>query len=339
MNLKEVKDIARKKMKGVCNICRECDGVWCRGMVPGMGGAGDGSTMQRNYSKLREIRIMMKTLHNAKNPNMKYEFLGKMLETPMMIAPITGLDYNAGGSIKEEDYIDDIVNGSLECGTIAMIGDGGNPDFYKWGIEALKKVDGNGVAIIKPRENSEIIKRIKMAEEVGALAVGVDTDGAGLLVMASMGQPVGPKSKEELKELVNSTKLPFIVKGILSVEEAKIAMEAGVAGIIVSNHGGRVLNGTISAVETLTEIKKAVGDKMVVIADGGVREGMDIVKFLALGANCILVGRPVIWGSVGGRREGVKLTLDTLKNQFYQGMILTGAKNLEEINIDMVFKG
>jgi isopentenyl diphosphate isomerase/L-lactate dehydrogenase-like FMN-dependent dehydrogenase len=220
-----------------------------------------------------------------------------------------------------------------------MIGDGGNPDFYRWGIEALKKVDGNGIAIIKPRENSEIIKRIKMAEEVGALAVGVDTDGAGLLVMASMGQPVGPKSKEELKELVDSTKLPFIVKGILSVEEAIIAMEAGVAGIIVSNHGGRVLNGTISAVETLTKIKEAVGDKVVVIADGGVREGMDIIKFLALGADCVLVGRPVIWGSVGGRREVVKLTLDTLKNQLYQGMILTGANNLSELNEDNIYKG
>jgi isopentenyl diphosphate isomerase/L-lactate dehydrogenase-like FMN-dependent dehydrogenase len=155
--------------------------------------------------------------------------------------------------------------------------------------------------------------------------------------MAQMGQPVGPKSLEELKELVNSTKLPFILKGILSIEEAKIAMEAGIAGIVVSNHGGRVFNGTISSVETLSEIKEVVGDKMVVIADGGVREGMDILKFLALGADCVLIGRPIIWGSVGGRKEGVKLTLDTLKNQLYQGMILTGANNLGEIDKKMLF--
>ena len=339
MNLIEVKKKAREKMKGVCVICRECNGVWCRGMVPGMGGAGDGSTMQRNYDKLREIRIIMKTLHSAKNPDMKYKFLGKVLSSPMIIAPVTGLNYNAGGSIAEEDYIDDIVNGSIECGTIAMIGDGGNPDFYRWGIEALKKIDGNGVAIIKPRENNEIIKRIRMAEDAGAFAVGVDIDGAGLLVMASMGQPVGPKSIDELKELVDSTKLPFIVKGILSVDEAKIAMEVGVAGIIVSNHGGRVLNGTISSVETLAEIKEVVGSKMVVIADGGVREGMDIVKFLALGADCVLVGRPIIWGSVGGRREGVKLTLETLKNQLYQAMILTGVGSLEDIDKSIIYRG
>jgi 4-hydroxymandelate oxidase len=338
MNLAEIKKNAREKMKGVCAICRECNGVWCRGMVPGMGGAGNGSTMQRNYNKLNEIRLMMKTLHDAKDPDVKFNFLGKVLSSPVMVAPITGLNYNAGGAIDEEDYIDDIVNGSLECGTIAMIGDGGNPDFYRWGIEAIKKVDGNGVAIIKPRENSEIIKRIRMAEDAGALAVGVDVDGAGLLVMNTMGQPVGPKSVEELKELVASTKLPFILKGILSVEEAKIAMEAGVTGIIVSNHGGRVLNGTISSVETLTEISAAVGDKMVVIADGGVREGMDIVKFLALGAHCVLVGRPIIWGSVGGRKEGVKLTLETLRNQLYQAMILTGAGSLEEIDKSMIYR-
>ncbi len=338
MNLADVKNNAREKMKGVCAVCRECNGVWCRGMVPGMGGSGNGSTMQRNYNKLNEIRVMMKTLHDAKDPDVKFNFLGKVLSSPVMVAPITGLNYNAGGAVEEEDYIDDIVNGSLECGTIAMIGDGGNPDFYRWGIEAIKKVEGNGVAIIKPRENSEIIKRIRMAEEAGALAVGVDVDGAGLLVMNTMGQPVGPKSVDELKELVNSTKLPFILKGILSVEEAKIAMEAGVAGIIVSNHGGRVLNGTISSVETLAEISAAVGDKMLVIADGGVREGMDIVKFLALGAHCVLAGRPVIWGSVGGRREGVKLTLETLKNQLYQAMILTGAGSLEEINKGMIYR-
>ena len=123
MNLIEVRKNAREKMKGVCAICRECNGVWCRGMVPGMGGAGDGSTMQRNYNKLKEIRIMMKALHSAKNPNTRYEFLGKVLSSPMMIAPITGLNYNAGGAIEEEDYIDDIVNGSVDCGTIAMIGD------------------------------------------------------------------------------------------------------------------------------------------------------------------------------------------------------------------------
>ena len=338
MNLKDVKKNAREKMKGVCAICRECNGVWCRGMVPGMGGSGNGSTMQRNYNKLNEIRIMMKTLHNVKDPNVKFNFLGKVLSSPLVVAPITGLNYNAGGAISEEDYIDDIVNGSIECGTIAMIGDGGNPDFYKWGIEAIKKVKGNGVAIIKPRENSEIIKRIRMAEEVGALAVGIDIDGAGLLVMKTMGQPVGPKSIEELKELVESTKLPFILKGILSVEEAKIAMKAGVAGIIVSNHGGRVFNGTISSTEVLAEISEAVGDKMLIIADGGVREGIDVVKFLALGAHCVLVGRPIIWGSVGGRREGVKLTLETLKNQLYQSMILTGALSLEKINKNMIYK-
>ncbi|RUA08781.1 MAG: alpha-hydroxy-acid oxidizing protein [Fusobacteria bacterium] len=338
MNLKEVRDNAREKMKGFCAVCRECNGVWCRGLVPGMGGAGDGSSMQRNYEKLKEVRIMMKTLHNVKDPNTKYEFLGKELSTPMIVAPITGLNYNAGGAITEEEYINDVVNGSIECGTIAMIGDGGNPDFLRWGIEAIKKADGNGIAIIKPRENSEIIKRIKMAEEAGAFAVGVDTDGAGLLVMATMGQPVGPKSQEELKELVESTKLPFIVKGILSVEEAIIAADAGVAGIIVSNHGGRILNGTISAIETLSEIKKAVGDRVVVIADGGVREGMDIIKFIASGADCVLVGRPVIWGSIGGRKEGVKVTLDTLKNQLRQGMILTGAKDIESIGEEMIVK-
>ena len=330
MNLVEVRNRARIKMKKVCVVCRECNGVWCRGMVPGMGGAGDGSSMQRNYDKLKEVRVMMKTLHNAKDPDTKYTFLGKVLSSPMMVAPITGLSSNGGGAIEEKDYIDDIVHGSIESGIIPMIGDGGDPDFYRWGIEALDQIGGNGVAIIKPRSNSEIIKKIRMAEEVGALAVGVDIDSAG------KGQLVEPKSIEDLRELVNSTKLPFILKGILSVEEAKIAMEVGVAGIIVSNHGGRVLNGTISAIETVGAIKKVVGDKIIIIADGGVREGVDILKFLASGADSVLVGRPVMWGSIGGRREGVKLTLDTLEKQLYQAMILTGVEDIKSIGEDIL---
>ncbi len=336
MNLLEVKKNAKEKMKGFCALCDTCNGIWCRGRVPGMGGAGDGSTMQRNYEKLKEIRVIMKTLHNVRKPDTKYKFLEKILSSPMMVAPITGLNYNAGGGVEEKDYIDDVINGSMECGTIAMIGDGGNPDFYKWGLEGIEKANGNGIAIIKPRENSEIIKRIRMAEEVGALAVGIDIDGAGLLTMEAMGQPVGPKSINELRELVESTKLPFILKGIVSVEEARIAAEVGVAGIVVSNHGGRVLNGTISPVEVLPEIVEAVGEKLIVIADGGVREGVDIIKLLALGAHSVLIGRPVIWGSIGGRRKGVKLILETLRNQLYQGMLLTGASNLKNINKSMI---
>ncbi|WP_372713751.1 alpha-hydroxy-acid oxidizing protein [Ilyobacter sp.] len=336
MELREVRSNAREKMKGFCNLCTECNGVWCAGQVPGMGGAGTGESFKRSFEKLKNIKLSMKTLHSATNPNTSFAIFGEKLSIPVITAPITGTKFNMGGGVSDEEYINDVVFGSLDAGTIAMIGDTGDSSCYVHGIEALKKSGGKSIAIIKPRENSEIIYRIKMAEEAGALAVGVDIDGAGLVTMKLFGQPVGPKTPEELKELVSSTELPFIVKGVLSVEEAKICVKAGAAAIVVSNHGGRVLNHTLAPCEVLGDIVKAVGDDIIVLADGNVREGADVIKYIALGAKGVLIGRPVIWGSIGGRQEGVKTVLETIKSQLYQGMILTGSHSIDSIDKDKI---
>ena len=338
MDIKEVKENARERMKGFCNLCRECDGVWCAGKVPGMGGTGTGNSFKRAHDKLKEIKVVMRTIHSAVNPSLETSLFGEKLSFPAISAPITGTVFNMGGYVNDEEYSDDVVLGSIDAGTIAMIGDTGDPKCFEHGINAIKKAGGKGIAIIKPRENSEIIKRIKIAEEAGAVAVGIDSDGAGLVTMKLFGQPVGPKSFEDLKVLVNSTKLPFIVKGILSVDEAVLCAEAGVHTIIVSNHGGRVLNETLAPCEVLEDIVKAVGDKINVLADGSIREGVDILKYLALGAKGVLIGRPLIWGSIGGRQEGVKVTLETLKNQLYQSMILTGCSDVKNINPKTIIK-
>ena len=338
MDIKEIRENARERMKGFCNMCRECDGVWCAGKVPGMGGTGTGGSFKRAHDKLKDIKVVMKTIHSAVDPILETSIWGKTLSFPGIVAPITGTVFNMGGYVNDAEYSDDVVLGAVDAGTIAMVGDTGEPTCFEHGIEAIKKAGGNGIAIIKPRENDEIIKRIRIAEEAGAAAVGIDSDGAGLVTMKLFGQPVGPKSVEDLKILVNSTKLPFIVKGILSVDEAKLCVEAGVDTIIVSNHGGRVLNETLAPCEVLEDIVKEVGDKINVLADGSVREGVDILKYLALGAKAVLIGRPVIWGSIGGRQEGVKVTLDTFKNQLYQSMILTGCPDVNNVNPKTIVK-
>lgn len=338
MDIKEIRENAKERMKGFCALCKECDGKWCAGKVPGMGGCGTGSSFQRTHDKLKEIKVVLRTIHSATNPILETSIFGKTLSFPAIVAPITGTVFNMGGYVSDEEYSDDVVLGAEAAGTIAMVGDTGDPKCFEYGINALKKANGNGIAIIKPRENSEIIKRIKIAEEAGAIAVGIDSDGAGLVTMKLFGQPVGPKSLEDLKEIVKSTKLPFIVKGILSVEEAKLCVEAGVNTIVVSNHGGRVLNETLAPCEVLEDIVKEVGDKINVLVDGGVREGVDILKYLALGAKGVLIGRPVIWGSIGGRQEGVKVVLETLRSQLYQSMILTGCNNVNNVSRKTIIK-
>lgn len=338
MEMNILRENAKEKMKGFCNLCRVCDGVWCAGKVPGMGGTGSGSSFKINYEKLKEIKLVLRTIHTATEPKLKINLWGKEIASPMLGAPITGTKFNMGGGVTEEEYCNDIVQGCLEAGTLGMIGDTGDPTCYEFGLKAIKEVGGLGVAIIKPRSNEEIIKRIKMAEEAGAIAVGVDLDGAGLVTMKLFGQPVGPKSVEDLKKLVKSTNLPFIAKGIMSVDEALACVEAGVDTIVVSNHGGRVLDYCQASCEVLEDIVKAVGDKINVLADGSVREGVDVLKYLALGAKGVLVGRPLIWGSIGGRKEGVVTIMNTLKNQLAQAMILTGSEDVKLISNKIIAK-
>lgn len=329
MDIKEVKKNAKERMKDFCILCPECNGRWCAGKVPGMGGAGNGGSFTRTFEKLKEVKLAMRTLHNVSDPKLSYSIFEEELSFPAIVAPITGTKFNMGGYVNDIEYSEDVVLGALDAGTIAMVGDTGDPNCFAAGIDAIKKANGKGIAIIKPRENSEIIKRIKIAEAAGAIAVGVDVDGAGLVTMKLFNQPVGPKSLNDLKEIIASTDLPFIVKGILTVDEAKLCVAAGAAAIVVSNHGGRCLNETFAPAEVLKDIAEAVGDDIIVLADGGVREGVDILKYLALGAKAVLIGRPIIWGSIGGRQQGVKVILDTLKAQLYQSMILTGAEDVK----------
>lgn len=338
MDMKIIRENARERMKGYCAICPQCNGNWCAGKIPGMGGAGSGDSFKRAYDELKKYKLVVKTIHNVKNPKLETEFFGEKIDFPILGAPITGAKYNMGGYISEDEYCTYITEGSLKAGTISMLGDTADPEAYEYGIKMIKKAGGRAISIIKPRENSEIIRKIKMAEEAGAFAVGMDIDGAGLIIMKLFGQPVSPKTFEELKELVESTKLPFIVKGIMSVEDAIMCVDAGVAAIIVSNHGGRVLNESLAPIEVLEEIVEAVGDKITIIVDGAVREGVDVLKYLALGAKFVLLGRPLIWGAVGGAEEGVVEIYNTLKNQLIQGMLLTGTADLKNVDKKIIRK-
>ena len=338
MDLKTVRAQAKENLKGYCRVCPICDGRACAGEVPGMGGTGTGISFKNNLSALASYNLNMRTLHDATNPSTETELFGTRLSSPIMGAPMTGTPYNMGGAISERDFIGMIVSGSIEAGTLGWTGDGADPAMYTSGLEAIAQENGKGIPIIKPREQKVIIECIRRAEEAGALAIGVDIDGAGLVTMALKGQPVGPKTTEEIKELVNATKLPFILKGIMTVDEAEMAVEAGVSTIVVSNHGGRILDFTPGAASVLPAIAAAVKGKVTILADGGIRTGVDVLKLLALGADGVLVGRPLVVGVYGGGTAGVKLLLDKMTAELKQAMILTGCQSIKDIDSRVIYR-
>ncbi len=338
MDWKSVRKTARERMKGYCKMCPVCDGRGCVGEVPGMGGLGTGASFSANLDALAKVKLRLRTLHGVTEAKTDCRLLGMDLSMPIMAAPVTGLKYNTGGGLGEAEYAELVIQGCVQAGSVGWIGDGADPAMYESGLEAIKSSQGRGVAIIKPRAQDEVLKRIKMAEEAGVQAVGMDVDGAGLITMAQFGQPVGPKNPDEIRQLVSSTKLPFILKGIMTVEEAEIAARAGCAAIVVSNHGGRVLDHAQGVAEVLPAIAACVRGRMLILADGGIRSGVDVFKLLAMGADGVLLGRPIIQAAYGAGLEGISGLLEKMRMELIQTMLLTGAADVGVIPNDSIVR-
>jgi 4-hydroxymandelate oxidase len=154
--------------------------------------------------------------------------------------------------------------------------------------------------------------------------------------MARHNQPVFRKNLEEMRALVASTSLPFIAKGIMGIEDALVAVEAGAAAISVSNHGGRVQDHTPGVAEVLPEIASEVKGKVTVFADGGIRTGYDVLKMIALGADAVLVGRDLIRAAVGGGRQGVRIHMDHLRSTLAKAMVMTGYSSIRDVTSEIL---
>ncbi|KAJ1793359.1 Hydroxyacid oxidase 1 [Coemansia sp. RSA 2399] len=138
--------------------------------------------------------------------------------------------------------------------------------------------------------------------------------------------------------LKSITSLPIIVKGVMTAEDTRLAIQYGCAGIIVSNHGGRQLDGALATIDALPQVVEAAEDKIEVYFDGGVRKGSDIFKALALGARAVFSGRPALWGLAYDGQRGAKLALDLLQDEFELAMMLAGTRNISEIDESCVYQ-
>lgn len=141
---------------------------------------------------------------------------------------------------------------------------------------------------------------------------------------------------ESIAWLRGVTSLPIVIKGILTAEDAQLAAEHGVDGIVVSNHGGRQLDTTLPAIEALPDVVEAVAGRCEVYMDGGIRRGTDVLKALALGARAVLLGRPVLWGLAANGAAGVRHVLEMLRDELELAMVLSGRPTLASIDRSLV---
>lgn len=338
MDYKELLKSARENLNGSCKVCNVCNGLVCAGEVPGMGGKGSGSSFIENNKSLEKVKINMRVIHNVSNPDTSIELFGKRMSAPIFASPVTGTTLNMGGKISEREYIKPVVEGCINSGIYAMVGDTAVDAFLIENLSVLKENNGDGIVFIKPWENEDVKRKIKLAEEAGAFAVGIDIDACGLVTLSMHGKTVAPKNIDQIRELKESTKLPFILKGIMTVEDALMAVEAGVDAIVISNHGGRVLDCTPGSCDVLPQIAEVVKGKIIILADGGIRTGVDVLKMIGLGADAVLIGRPFVTASFGGATDGVETYVHKLKSELSATMILTGCQTVKDIDSKVIFK-
>ena len=336
MTYQEVLEQARTCM-GKCHACPVCNGLACKNTVPGPGAKGLGTGAIRNYQKWQELCVNMDTICENGDVDTSYDFFGHKLTIPVMAGPVGAVAMHYSDKYDDLRYNNVLVEGCAKAGILAFTGDGTNPAVMEGAADALKANGGCGVPTVKPWNLETVRQKMDLVKAADPCAIAMDIDAAGLPFLKGMTPPAGSKTVEELRQIIDYAKKPFIIKGVMTVRGALKALEAGASGIVVSNHGGRVQDQCPSTAEVLPAIADAVGGKLTILVDGGLRNGTDIFKALAMGADGVLIGRPFVTMVYGGGSEGPAVLVKKLQAELADTMAMCGAHNLAEIRRDMLF--
>ena len=336
MTYTEVLQAAKGQM-GPCHACPVCNGRACGGTIPGPGAKGSGTVAIRNFDAWRNVRLNMDTIHENFEPDTSLELFGRKFKYPFFAGPVGAMTLHYGDKYNDLQYNEILVAACAAAGIAAFTGDGTNPKVMEGATAAIAASSGAGIPTVKPWDNATVAEKMTMARQSGCFAMAMDIDAAGLPFLQHLDPPAGSKTVEQLQEIAQAAGVPFILKGIMTVRGAEKAIEAGAAGIVVSNHGGRVLDQCPATAEVLPEIAAALkGTGVKILVDGGIRTGVDVFKALALGADGVLICRPFVTAVYGGGEEGVKCYIDKLAGELADTMQMCGAHSIEEITPDMV---
>ena len=338
MTYQEVLSNAREAMSKNCKACPVCNGRACTNHVPGPGAKGVGDTAIRNFDKWQEIRVNMDTIAEGGDPDTSLELFGKRFRFPFLAGPVGAVTMHYSDKYNDQSYNNILVKACAENGIAAFTGDGLDANVMKVACEAIAASQGMGVPTVKPWNQDTVAEKMEMVKASGSFAVAMDIDAAGLPFLKGMNPPAGSKTVQQLSEIAKMAGKPFIIKGVMTVKGALKAKEAGAAAIVVSNHGGRVLDQCPATAEVLPAIVETLkGSGVKILVDGGIRSGVDVFKALAMGADAVIIARPFVSAVYGGAEEGVKLYIDKIGGELADTMSMCGAKTLADITRDMIF--
>ena len=332
MTYSEVLAAARSCCGPYCKACPICNGLSCKNTMPGPGAKGLGTGAIRNYQKWQEICVNMDTICENRPADTAFSFFGRTFDAPIFAAPVGAMTLHYGDKYDDLAYNNILVPACREAGIAAFTGDGTNPAVFTGACEAIARSGGAGIPTVKPWDRDTLFAKLEQAKAAGPAAIAMDIDAAGLPFLQNLTPPAGSKTVEELREITARAEVPFTLKGIMTVRGAEKAAAAGAKAIVVSNHGGRVLDQCPATAEVLGEIVDAVGKDLTILVDGGIRSGMDVFKALALGADAVLIGRPFVTAVYGGEAEGVAVYAEKLKAELRDTMAMCGVHSLQEID-------
>lgn len=337
MTYNEILEKSRDQIGPFCKACPVCNGKACGNAMPGPGSKVPGNVAARNYEKWQEIFVNMDTLCPNKPVDTSFELFGKKFSAPIFIAPLGSLNLHYGDKYDDIAYNNILVPAAANYGICALTGDGVDPEILKNAAKTMEEIGGMGIPTIKPWNKEAVFEKLDILNEKGIFAAAMDVDGAGLPFLKKMNPNAGSKSVEEMKEIIDYAKMPFIIKGIMTVKGALKAVEAGADAIVVSNHGGRVQGNTPSTAEVLPAIAEAVKGKTKIFVDGGIRSGVDVFKALALGADAVLIGRPVVPFIYAEGEEGFKVYMDKIVGELKGTMTMCGTPTLNDITKENIW--
>ena len=338
MNVNEIREKSRSVIGPYCKSCPVCNGKACSNKIPGPGSKGTGTVAIKNYEAWQKIEVKMDTLAENKEIDTTFEMFGKTFKYPIFAGPVGAVSQHYSDLYNDNTFNEIYVRACAKSGIAAFTGDGLNEEIMMHATHYIKENNGIGVPTIKPWDKDTCFKKLDLANESNAFAIAMDIDAAGLPFLQGRIPPAGRKSVEELKEIIDYAHVPFIVKGIMSVEGAQKAVDVGAKAIVVSNHGGRVLDGTPATACVLEEIADQFKGQVKIIVDGGIRSGLDVFKALALGADAVIIARPFVNMIYGGKDEGVEAYVQQLGQELENTMMMTGVSSLREISKKNIYK-
>ena len=264
---------------------------------------------------------------DAELPDTTIDIFGHKYDTPVMTAALSHLNNTC------EDGMVEFAKGAKEVNALHFVGMGEDEE-----LERIINTGASTVKIVKPHaDDDEVFRKIEHAVSHGAVAVGMDIDhaisGNGEYDVV-LGLPMKTKSTEQLASFVKAAKVPFIVKGVLSAQDAEKSVEAGAAAILVSHHHG-IMDCMVPPLMILPEIVNAVDGQAKIIVDCGIENGMDVFKALALGADGVGIGRALMDPLKSGYK-GVADRITAINNELKCVMARTGAKTIYEIDPSVI---